>query len=136
MSPKPGSGPDPIDVSVGARIRLARKTLGLSQQALAESVGITFQQIQKYERGANRVSASMLAKIARTLGTPVAELFGVNDTARGLTDEAAELLGEPGALELLRAYAQLPRASRPSLVTLLGSLGKADPDRPEAGPCP
>jgi len=136
MSPKPGSEPDPIDVSVGARIRLARKTQGLSQQALAESVGITFQQIQKYERGANRVSASMLAKIARTLDTPVAELFGANDGTRGLTDELADLLGEPGALDLLRAYARLPRPSRPALVALLAAFGKPEPDGAEGRSCP
>lgn len=136
MSQKPGPEPDPIDVSVGARIRLARKTLGLSQQALAVSVGITFQQIQKYERGANRVSASMLAKIAHTLGTPVAELFGASDGARGLTDELADLLGEPGALDLLRAYARLPRASRTALVAFLRQLGRFGGGGPEAGPCP
>lgn len=136
MPPKPGSGPDPIDVSVGARIRLARKTQGLSQQALAESVGITFQQIQKYERGANRVSASMLVKIAQTLGIPVAELFGANDGVRGLTDELADLLGEPGALDLLRAYARLPRPGRPALVTFLGLLGRSGQDGSEGRPCP
>jgi transcriptional regulator with XRE-family HTH domain len=136
MSPKPGSGPDPIDVSVGARIRLARKTLGLSQQALAESVGITFQQVQKYERGANRVSASMLARIAHRLGAPVAEFFGTNDGARGLSDELAELLGEPGALDLLRAYARLPRASRAALVAFLSQIGRFRGGEPEAGPCP
>ncbi|MEW5684646.1 MAG: helix-turn-helix transcriptional regulator [Pseudomonadota bacterium] len=127
MATPPGSGPDPIDVAVGARIRLARKTLRMSQQALAEAVGITFQQIQKYERGANRVSASMLARIAATLGVSVAELFGANDAARGLTDELADLLGEPGALDLLRAYAQLPRASRPALVTFLATLRRPSP---------
>lgn len=136
MSPKAGSGPDPIDVSVGARIRLARKTQGLSQQALAEAVGITFQQIQKYERGANRVSASMLVKIAQTLGTPVAELFGANDGVRGLTDQLAELLGEPGALDLLRAYVRLPRPSRPALVTFLAVFSKSGPGWPEDRPCP
>jgi len=134
MSTPFGSGPDPIDVAVGARIRLARKTLRMSQQALAEAVGITFQQIQKYERGANRVSASMLVKIAQTLGTPVAELFGANDGARGMTDELAALLGEPGALELLRAYVGLPRSCRPALVAFLATLGKATPDGSEASP--
>ena len=129
-----GSGPDPIDVAVGARIRLARKTLRMSQQALAEAVGITFQQIQKYERGANRVSASMLVRIAQTLDTPVAELFGANDAARGMTDELAALLGEPSALELLRAYLGLPRPCRPALVAFLATLGKATPDGSEASP--
>ncbi|MBI1198697.1 MAG: helix-turn-helix domain-containing protein [Phenylobacterium sp.] len=132
MSHHPGSAPDPIDIAVGARIRLARKTRGLSQEALASAGGITFQQIQKYERGANRVSASMLVKIARTLDTPVAELFGVNDQARGVTDEVATLLGEPGALDLLRAYARLPRPSRPAFVSFLSLLGEAGPDEPEA----
>lgn len=136
MAPKPGSAPDPIDVSVGGRIRLARKTKGVSQQTLAEAVGITFQQIQKYERGANRVSASMLAKIAHALDTSVAELFGANDGARGLTDELADLLGEPGALDLLRAYARLPRPSRPALVNFLGGLGTLGPGGSEARSCP
>ena len=128
MPTPPGSAPDPIDVAVGARIRLARKTLRMSQQALAAAVGITFQQIQKYERGANRVSASMLVRIAQTLDTPVAELFGVNDDARGMTDELASMLGEPGALDLLRAYAGLPRAVRGALGAFLATLGKAAPD--------
>lgn len=128
MSPDPNSHPDPVDVSVGARIRVARKTQGLSQQALAKAVGITFQQIQKYERGANRVSASMLVKIARTLDMPVAELFGATDSGRGLTDELADLLGQAGALELLRAYARLPRVSRPALVNFLGLLGQPTAD--------
>ena len=129
-----GSGPDPIDVAVGARIRLARKTLRMSQQALAAAVGITFQQIQKYERGANRVSASMLARIAQALDIPVAELFGANDGARGVTDELAALLGEPGALELLRAYVRLPRPARAALIAFLATLGKATPDGSEASP--
>jgi transcriptional regulator with XRE-family HTH domain len=63
--------PDPIDVEVGARIRVRRKYLSLSQSALAEALGLTFQQVQKYERGANRVSASMLVKIATRLDTTV-----------------------------------------------------------------
>ena len=78
MASKPDAVADPVDVAVGARIRLLRKVRGLSQQALAEAAGVTFQQIQKYERGANRVSASMLTRIARTLDVPVAEMFGEN----------------------------------------------------------
>ena len=63
MTRKPEGLADPVDIAVGARIRLLRKLRGLSQQALAEAAGVTFQQIQKYERGANRVSASMLARM-------------------------------------------------------------------------
>ncbi len=69
-------GPDPIDVAVGAHIRIRRRWLGFSQTKLADALGITFQQVQKYERGANRVSASMLVKIAAKLETTVAALVG------------------------------------------------------------
>ena len=114
---------DPIDIAVGARIRLLRKVRGLSQQALAEAAGVTFQQVQKYERGANRVSASMLSRIASTLQAPVAEMFGEVNPASGAIDEVAHLLSEPGALELLRAYSRLPRgAPRASLVEFVRSI--------------
>lgn len=114
---------DPIDIAVGARIRLLRKVRGLSQQALAEAAGVTFQQIQKYERGANRVSASMLSRIAGTLQAPVSEMFGEATPASGAIDEVAALLSEPGALELLRAYTQLPRgAPRATLVDFVKNL--------------
>jgi len=114
---------DPVDVSVGARIRLFRKLRGLSQQALAESAGVTFQQIQKYERGANRVSASMLSRIAGALNTPVSELFGESANGHGAVDELAAMLAQPGAIELLRAYANLPRGpSRAALVDFVRTL--------------
>lgn len=135
MAPKPEHHPDPIDVSVGRRVRLARKGRGLSQQALAEAVGITFQQIQKYESGANRVSASMLAKIAVTLATPVADLFGASDSVRGLTDDVAELLGETGALDLLRSYSRLPRHCRSALVVFVSVLGRTSTSDRGDGPC-
>ncbi|MFN9927673.1 MAG: helix-turn-helix domain-containing protein, partial [Phenylobacterium sp.] len=91
MASKPESVADPVDVAVGARIRLLRKVRGLSQQALAEAAGVTFQQIQKYERGANRVSASMLTRIAKTLEVPMAEMFGEATTSSGAVDEVAAL---------------------------------------------
>ena len=123
MANKSEAAADPIDVAVGARIRLLRKVRGLSQQALAEAAGVTFQQIQKYERGANRVSASMLARIAKTLSVPVAEMFGENAAYSGAVDEVAALLAEPGALELLKAYTGLPRGvSRSALVEFVRSL--------------
>ncbi len=124
MARKPEDLADPIDIAVGARIRLLRKVRGLSQQALAEAAGVTFQQIQKYERGANRVSASMLSRIATTLQTPVSEMFGENNPASASAiDEVAALLAEPGALELLKAFSQLPRgAPRATLVEFVRSL--------------
>jgi transcriptional regulator with XRE-family HTH domain len=121
---------DPIDVAVGARIRLFRKMRGLSQQSLAEAAGVTFQQIQKYERGANRVSASMLAKIAGALQAPVSELFGETSGASSAVDEVAALLAQPGAIELLRAFSALPRgAPRAALVEFVRTLTV----RPERG---
>jgi transcriptional regulator with XRE-family HTH domain len=118
---------DPVDIAVGARIRLLRKVRGLSQQALAEVCGITFQQIQKYERGANRVSASMITRIAKTLSVPVAEMFGETSTSSGAVDEVADLLAQPGALELLKAYSGLPRGvSRSALVEFVRSLPKQE----------
>lgn len=126
MARKSEASADPVDIAVGARIRLLRKVRGLSQQALAEAAGVTFQQIQKYERGANRVSASMLSRIARTLQAPVAEMFGETGPASGAIDEVAALLSQPGALELLRAYAVLPRgAPRAALVDFVRALCEA-----------
>jgi transcriptional regulator with XRE-family HTH domain len=123
MTRKPEAVADPVDVAVGARIRLLRKLRGLSQQALAEAAGVTFQQIQKYERGANRVSASMLSRIAGALETPVAEMFGESSSSGGAIDEVAALLAEPGALELLRAYTALPRGpARAALVDFVRAL--------------
>lgn len=74
-------GPDPIDVEVGGRIRARRIALGVSQTALAKALGLTFQQVQKYEKGANRVSASTLVRVARELGVSVAFLVGEEDVA-------------------------------------------------------
>lgn len=69
------NGPDPIDVHVGQRIRLRRNLVGMTQEQLASSVGVTFQQIQKYERGFNRVSASRLYDIGNVLSVPISFFF-------------------------------------------------------------
>lgn len=124
MARKPETVADPVDLAVGCRIRLMRRMRGMSQQALAEAAGVTFQQIQKYERGANRVSASMLARISTALDTPVAEMFGeTSQKSAGPIQDVAGLLGEPGAVELLQAYAALPKgASRGALVEFVRTL--------------
>ena len=72
---KKDNSADPIDVHVGSRIRLRRQLLGLSQEKLGESLGLTFQQVQKYERGANRVSASRLFDLSVVLGVPISFFF-------------------------------------------------------------
>lgn len=68
-------GPNPVDRHVGLRIRMRRKELGISQERLAESIGLTFQQVQKYERAANRVSASKLWEVSRALSTNVSYFY-------------------------------------------------------------
>src|SRR5277367_3862502 len=74
-----GDRPDPIDVHVGSRVRLRRNMLGLSQEKLGEAIGLTFQQVQKYERGANRIGASRLMELSQKLGVPVAFFFDETD---------------------------------------------------------
>jgi transcriptional regulator with XRE-family HTH domain len=79
--------PNPVDLHVGARIRMRRRMQGVSQEKLADALGLTFQQVQKYERGANRVSASKLYEIAAALRSPVSYFFD------GLADPSEETLG-------------------------------------------
>ena len=83
-------GRDEIDAYVGARIGLRRSALGLSQSALAQQLGISFQQVQKYETGQNRISASRLHRAATVLGTSVETFFPPVETARGAADDGWE----------------------------------------------
>jgi transcriptional regulator with XRE-family HTH domain len=127
MTPKK---PDPVDVEVGQRIRIQRLQSGLSQTSLAEQLGVTFQQVQKYEKGVNRVGAGRLTKIAKVLGVPVSSFFGAHDTApierpgeRGTSSSPLKLLTVPGALRLLRAYGQLNDGKmRRSVVELVENI--------------
>ena len=84
-------GPSPVDLHVGARIKLRRSLLGLSQERLGDALGLTFQQVQKYERGANRVSASRLYDLARVLDVPINFFF--DDFADGGPQAAASAFG-------------------------------------------
>lgn len=120
-------GPDPIDVAVGARIRARRKVQGFSQSHVAQQLGLTFQQIQKYERGVNRVSASKLVQIAGLLGTSVAWLVGEED--KNGADDQWSILGEAGAMELLQSFSELksPRA-RSALVRLARAMAAENED--------
>lgn len=114
--------PHPVDVHVGKRVRHRRWLVGMTQQQLAESVGIKFQQIQKYETGANRVSASRLWDIADALDVEVSFFF------EGLDNESAErhegnsvpsdLLGDKEALDLVRSYYAIPENQRRRLFDL------------------
>jgi transcriptional regulator with XRE-family HTH domain len=104
-----GTGvPDPVDVHVGVRIRTRRLLLGMNQETLASALGLTFQQVQKYEGGANRVSASRLAEVAEVLGVPVSFFFNdldlAGETATPDEQEIREMMQRPEAIELIRWY--------------------------------
>lgn len=133
--------PNPIDVHVGRRVRLRRKELGISQERLAVGLDLTFQQIQKYERGSNRISASKLYEIARLLRVPVAFFFdGLDDPASPGGDNYVyawsgvleELLAEPNGKALAEAFLGIRRRSvRKSLTDLARAI--AANDDPEDG---
>ncbi len=106
-----------MDIALGAAVRIRRRTIGMSQEALAEQCGVSFQQIQKYENGANRISFSRLVQISRALRCRVTDLMDVFDGADKETAEDLDLLTRmrtPGALELLSAYERLPADVRSS----------------------
>ncbi|WP_207457829.1 helix-turn-helix transcriptional regulator [Azospirillum sp. SYSU D00513] len=129
-----GEGPNPIDIHVGARLRLRRTLLGLSQEKLGEAVGITFQQLQKYERGSNRISASRLFNLSQVLGVQVSYFFEDLSTPDGqklvaLSEGAAESdevdsMARRETLELVRAYYRIDdTAVRKRTFDLLKALG-------------
>jgi transcriptional regulator with XRE-family HTH domain len=121
---------NPVDLHIGQRVRHRRWLLGMTQQQLAQSVGIRFQQIQKYESGANRVSASRLWDLAQALDIPVSFFF------EGLTDSKAEMNGngnvEAGVLQnketmdLIRAYYGLDEGPRRRLLDLAKALSGSE----------
>ncbi len=108
-----GAKPDPKDVHVGARIRLRRGMLGLSQERLAEALGVTFQQVQKYERGVNRVGASRLYDLARVLDVPIGFFYDdmPDETARRDVPLSGARLAF-GAAEVQQPYGEDPMARR------------------------
>ena len=129
--------PNPVDVHVGARVRLRRTLLGLSQEKLGEAIGLTFQQVQKYERGANRIGASRLHELSSVLDVPVEFFFADLDHVQytpgtGLSeDPPPRFEGDPLArretLELVRAYYRITDpAVRRRLFELVKSLGSGD----------
>jgi transcriptional regulator with XRE-family HTH domain len=136
--------PSPIDVHVGSRIRLRRTLLGMSQERLGEALGLTFQQVQKYERGVNRVGASRLFDLSRVLDVPISFFFddmpdalantygaqtsrrlsGFSDTHDGFADDT---LNRRETLELVRAYYRITDpAVRKRVFELIKSMGPAD----------
>ncbi|MBL6932995.1 MAG: helix-turn-helix transcriptional regulator [Rhodospirillales bacterium] len=132
-------GPRPVDMHVGQRLRLRRTLLGISQEQLGESVGLTFQQIQKYERGANRISASRLYEFCQILDVSITFFFDemtkdVEKTkgafSKTLSDQAQSVLQDDSmtrreTLELVRAYYKIANPSvRKRLYELIRSIEK------------
>ncbi len=103
-------GPHPIDVHVGARVRLRRTLSGMSQTQLGQKLGLTFQQIQKYERGRNRVSASRLYQMGRILDVPVSFFFDDIDEGGGARSADENLLKRE-TIEFVRAYYRIGNAT-------------------------
>ena len=128
---------DPIDVTIGSRLRLRRLAMGFSQETLGRALGITFQQIQKYERGTNRIFASRLFHLARVLRVPVAYFFqglstdGGAETgtaAAGFSEESvSDLLNRNHSLKLIQAYNRISDPGvRRQIYALVRSVGEQD----------
>jgi transcriptional regulator with XRE-family HTH domain len=122
-----------IDVHLGKRLRRRRRLLGLTQQQLAGTVGVRFQQIQKYECGANRISASRLWQLSEALEVPVGYFYdGLSDADRrelasDTSGEGGEMFARKETLDLIRAYYQLGERPRRRLLDLAKSLnGETD----------
>lgn len=125
--------PDRVDIHVGARIRMRRILLDMNQQALARKLGLTFQQVQKYENGTNRVSASRLAGVAEALGVPVGYFFidleKSEATRSGEETLWQQRIGQTEALELVRSYYAIRDArTREHLLALIKAAATAAAD--------
>lgn len=128
--------PNPIDIHVGSRIRLRRTMLGMSQERLGESLGITFQQVQKYEKGTNRVGASRLQNIAGILNVPAAFFFedapgeGNADSdglAESSTSYVVDFLSSSEGLQLNRSFVKISDSRvRRRIVDLVRALANED----------
>lgn len=133
------SKPDPVDVHVGSRVRLRRTLLGMSQEKLGDALGLTFQQVQKYERGANRIGSSRLYQLSKILDVPVSFFFDDMETSgagamRGMSESGAEpfeaeQLARRETLELVRAYYRITDANvRKRIFELIKSVAGAKPE--------
>lgn len=138
MSVVPKKIPNPIDRHVGARVRMRRLLVSMSQERLGESLGITFQQIQKYEKGANRIGASRLQQIAKILGVPVEFFFdgapsGEMGAAAGFGEMPqqklmSDFMSTSEGVQLTRAFVRIPDAQvRRRLIDLAEALAANPP---------
>jgi transcriptional regulator with XRE-family HTH domain len=120
-----------VDKKIGARVRVRRVEIGVSQQRLAELIGVTFQQVQKYENGTNRIAAGRLLDIAYVLETPITTFFeGLRPrgakTSAAQGDDINAALAVPGAHDLLRSYASMKPKMRRRMLDLAAVLSDED----------
>lgn len=115
-----------VDVYVGRRLRQRRVAMGLTQAELAGKVGVRFQQIQKYETGANRISASRLWDVAEVLQAPVSYFFrGMELSGQPATSDVSDILGARETIELVRAYYLMPEKQRQKLRGLVQAMANS-----------
>jgi len=130
------SSPDPVDIHVGARVRLRRTLLGMSQEKLGKALGLTFQQVQKYERGANRIGSSRLFQLSKILDVPVSFFFDemTTDTTKkadGMAEGNKQVfevdkLSRRETLELVRAYYKISDPSvRKKIFEMVKAVGSS-----------
>lgn len=130
------SSPDPVDIHVGARVRLRRTLLGMSQEKLGNALGLTFQQVQKYERGANRIGSSRLFQLSKILDVPVSFFFDemTTDTTKkadGMAEGNKQVfevdkLSRRETLELVRAYYKITDPSvRKKIFEMVKAVGSS-----------
>jgi transcriptional regulator with XRE-family HTH domain len=134
-APPSGKRPNPTDIYVGSRVRMRRKMLGLSQDKLGEKLGITFQQIQKYEKGTNRVGASRLEAMSKALDVPVSFFFpdkSASAAGTGMEEEGAafmmDFMSTSEGLDLSRAFVRIRSSKvRRKVVELVRALSEDSP---------
>ncbi len=143
MGEQTESRPSPVDVHVGARIRLRRTLMGMSQERLGDALGLTFQQVQKYERGVNRVGASRLFDLSRILDVPISFFYdnmpdsmsgnGSPRSGQGFHEQQdgfgaiEDTMGKRETLELVRAYYRITDANvRKRMFDLMKSMAPAE----------
>lgn len=123
MLAKSPKKPNPIDIEVGARIRLRRKILGMSQETVAEHIGVTFQQLQKYEKGTNRVGASRLHQIAEALKVSPAHFLGDDKPVDDSTDEIMSFIRSSEGIALNRAFVSIAdETTRKRIIDLVKAI--------------
>lgn len=120
--------PDPTDLHVGGRLRQRRLLVGMTQEKLADAVGVSFQMVQKYEKGACRVGASRLLQISKALGVPVAYFFDEfkGTTSHKVAEDAQrmddDVMTQKETIDLLKAYYALPEEARKGILSMVKGL--------------